>query len=151
MGNTAVGIRWRNVPIPEAHVAGILVGLGLHVFVPRHLIPTLLALWIAGWTLVAAGFLLAAWAVRTAGYVDTEGPSELVTTGPYTYSRNPMYVAWTVLYVGIAFIVNTVWLFVLLPLVMIVTHIIVVREERWLERAFGDAYREYKNDVRRYL
>jgi protein-S-isoprenylcysteine O-methyltransferase Ste14 len=55
------------------------------------------------------------------------------------------------LYVGIALILNTVWLFVLLPIVMVVTHIIVRREERSLERTFGDDYRDYRNDVRRYL
>lgn len=151
MVNRADIWRWRNVPVPETHVAGLVVGVGLHAFMPRHATPNLQSLWIAGWTLIGAGVLLGGWAVQTAGNVDIESPSELVTTGPFAYSRNPMYVAWTALYVGIAFIVNTVWLFLLLPFVMVATHIIVRREERSLESKFGDDYREYKNEVRRYL
>jgi protein-S-isoprenylcysteine O-methyltransferase Ste14 len=101
--------------------------------------------------LIGAGILLGAWAVRAAGNVDVESPSELVTTGPFAFSRNPMYVAWMALYVGIALVVNTVWLFVLLPVVLVVTHVTVQREEHSLESAFGDEYRDYKDDVRRYL
>ena len=62
-----------------------------------------------------------------------------------------MYVAWTALYVGITFVVNSVWLLVLLPPVMVATHITVRREECSVEETFGDDYRDYKNDVRRYL
>jgi protein-S-isoprenylcysteine O-methyltransferase Ste14 len=151
MKNRADMWRWRNVPVPEAHVAGIVVGAALHAFVPRHVSSTLQPLRIAGWTLITGGILLGTWAVRAAGNTDIENPSELVTIGPFAYSRNPMYVAWTALYVGIAFIINTVWLFILLPIVMVVTHITVRREERSLESAFGDDYRDYENDVRRYL
>ena len=143
--------RWRNVPVPEAHVAGLVLGAALHAFVPRQATPNLQPLLIAGWLLVGAGILLGAWAVRAAGNVDVESPSELVTTGPFAFSRNPMYVAWTALYVGIALVVNTVWLFILLPVVLVVTHVTVRREERSLESEFGDDYRDYRNDVRRYL
>ena len=151
MTNRADRWRWRNVPVPEAHVAGLVVGAVLHAFVPRHVTPDLQPLWVAGWALTGAGILLAVWAVRAAGNEDVENPSELVTTGPFAYSRNPMYVAWTALYVGGALVLDTVWPFVLLPVVLVATHIIVRREERSLESAFGDAYRAYRNDVRRYL
>lgn len=143
--------QWGNVPIPEAHVAGLVVGAALHWFIPKQVTTNLQPLWIAGLTLIGVGILLGAWAVWAAGNMDIERPSELVTTGPFAYSRNPMYVAWTALYVGIAFTVNTVWLFILLPIVLLVTHITVRREERSLESEFGDHYRDYKNDVRRYL
>jgi protein-S-isoprenylcysteine O-methyltransferase Ste14 len=151
MRSRAVIWRWRNVPIPEAHVAGLVVGAALHAFVPKQFTANLQPLWIAGWTLIGAGILLGAWAVRTVRDIHIESPSELVTTGPFAYSRNPMYVAWTALYVGITFVVNTVWLFVLLPVVLVVTHVTVRREERSLESAFGDDYCDYKEDVRRYL
>lgn len=149
--NRADTYRWRNVPVPEAHVAGLVVGLALHAFRPRRVTLTRQPSSIAGWSLIGVGVLLGAWAVRAAGSVDTKRPSELVTTGPFAYSRNPMYIAWTALYVGVAVVVNTVWVFVLLPLVMAATHITVRREERTLERAFGDDFRDYKNEVRRYL
>lgn len=143
--------RWRNVPIPEAHVAGLVVGMALQALMPRPALADRQLLWIAGWTSIAAGILLGAWAVRAAGTTDVEDPSELVTSGPFAYSRNPMYVAWTAIYVGVAFLVNSVWLFLLFPIVIVMTHLTIRREERSLERTFGDRYRDYKNDVRRYF
>lgn len=151
MRNRADTWRWSNVPVPEAHVAGLVVGAAFHTFTPRQLTLNLQFLWIAGWMLNAAAILLGAWAVMAVGDSDIENPSDLVTTGPFAFSRNPMYVAWTALFVGIAFVVNTVWLFILLPLVMVATHITVRREERSLESTFGSDYREYKDEVRRYL
>lgn len=151
MRDRAKGWRWRNVPVPEAHLVGLVVGGALHTFMPRQGFANLQLFWIAGWTLIAAGILSGAWAVRATGNTDIENPSELVSSGPFAFSRNPMYVAWTALYVGIAFVVNSSWLFFLLPIVMAVTHITVRREERSLERAFGDQYRDYKNEVRRYV
>lgn len=143
--------RWRNVPVPEPHVAGLLMGTALHAFIPWPVTRDLPLAWVAGWPLIAAGILLGAWAVRAVGNTDIDEPTALVSTGPYAYSRNPMYLGWTGLYVGIALVLNTVWLFVLLPVVMVATHFTVIREERSLETAFGDDYRDYKNDVRRYL
>lgn len=143
--------RWRNVPIPEPHVAGLVVGVALYAFMPRQAFADPQLLRIVGWTSIGAGILLGTWAVRAAGDTDVEDPSELVTSGPFAFSRNPMYVAWTAVYVGVAFVVNSVWLFLLLPIVMAVTHLTIRREERSLERTFGDRYRAYKNDVRRYL
>jgi protein-S-isoprenylcysteine O-methyltransferase Ste14 len=101
--------------------------------------------------LILAGLWLAAWGMRAAGDVDLERPDQLVRSGPYAFSRNPMYIASTLVYVGIAFVANAAWPLLLLPVVLLVTHIVVVREERSLERRFGAAYRSYKTSVRRYL
>lgn len=130
--------RWRHVPVPEAHMAGLVLGLTLHTFVSQQTLVKIQLLRIAGWVLIAAGVFLGAWAVGVAGNTAIEKPSKLVTSGPFTYRRNPMYVAWTAVYVGIAFLVTSVWLFLFLPIVSVVTHITVRREERSLERAFGD-------------
>jgi protein-S-isoprenylcysteine O-methyltransferase Ste14 len=143
--------RWGNVPVPEAHVLGLLVGAALHAVRPRQITQNRQPLSIAGWISISAGILFVAWAVSAVRNIDIERPTELVTTGPFAFSRNPMYVAWTALYVGITFVVNTVWLIMLLPLVMVATHITVRREERSMEETFGDDYHDYKNDVRRYL
>jgi protein-S-isoprenylcysteine O-methyltransferase Ste14 len=78
--------------------------------------------------------------------------SALVTTGPYRFSRNPMYVGITLLYVGVAIWVNTVWPLLFLPVILIVMHYgVIVREEAYLERIFGDEYRQYARRVRRWL
>ena len=58
---------------------------------------------------------------------------------------------WTLAYVGIALVADAAWPLLLLPVVLAVTHIVIVREERSLERRFGAAYRSYKRSVRRYL
>jgi protein-S-isoprenylcysteine O-methyltransferase Ste14 len=91
--------------------------------------------------------------VETVGTVlaRLERPDQLVVGGPYAFSRNPMYVAPTLVYVGIALAANAAWPPLLLPAVLPVTHVVVVREERCLEPQFGPAYRRHKTSVRRYL
>jgi protein-S-isoprenylcysteine O-methyltransferase Ste14 len=104
-----------------------------------------------GWPLLLAGSWLGAWAVRAAGRVNLERPNQLVDRGPYAFSRNPMYLGWTLGYVGVALVAGTAWPLVLLPVALVVTQVEVLREERSLERRFGDAYRSYRTSVRRYL
>jgi protein-S-isoprenylcysteine O-methyltransferase Ste14 len=143
--------RWANVPLPEAHLVGLGAGFLIQLIAPWTLPwPS----WIGhalGWPLILAGLWLAAWAVRTAADVKLERPNQLVRSGPYAFSRNPMYLAWTLAYAGIALVANAAWPLLLLPAVLLVTHLGVVREERFLERRFGTAYRTYETSVRRYL
>jgi protein-S-isoprenylcysteine O-methyltransferase Ste14 len=143
--------RWGNVPIPEAHLVGLATGILLQVVRPwRPPWPG----WIGqagGWLLLLVGLWLGAWAVRAAAGVDLERPDQLVDGGPYALSRNPMYVAWTAGYMGAALVTGTAWPLLLLPVVLVATQVAVLREERSLERRFGDAYRSYKASVRRYL
>jgi protein-S-isoprenylcysteine O-methyltransferase Ste14 len=143
--------RWSNIPIPEAHLVGLGTGIILQVVTPWR--PPWPA-WIghgAGWPLILTSRWLGAWAVRAADSVDLERPNQLLDSGPYAHRRNPMYVAWTVGYVGVALVLGTAWPLLLLPVVLVVTQVVVLREERSLERRFGDAYRIYKASVRRYL
>jgi protein-S-isoprenylcysteine O-methyltransferase Ste14 len=143
--------RWANIPMPEAHLLGLGTGILLQLITPWSL-PW--AAWIrrgGGCLLIVAGLWLGAWAVRAAAGVDLEGPNRLVDSGPYAFSRNPMYVAWTAGYAGIALVVGTAWPLLLLPVVLVVTQVVVLREERSLERRFEDVYRSYKTSVRRYF
>ena len=81
-----------------------------------------------------------------------EPTSAMVTTGPYALSRNPIYVSATVVYVGIAFVVNTLWPIVLLPLgIALLYYGVIAREESYMEKVFGDEYRAYRARVRRWL
>jgi protein-S-isoprenylcysteine O-methyltransferase Ste14 len=104
-----------------------------------------------GWPLIGIGLLLIGWAVRTIEDPDGHHPTGLATTGPYAFTRNPMYVGWTALYLGLASVLNTAWLFVMFPGVIATCHRVVRREERALEHEFGDEYRAYRREVRRYL
>lgn len=150
--------RWSNVPVPEPHVAGLVVGLACHLFRPWRVRErgdpgrtTDRSVRATGAALVGAALLVAGWAVRTVAEGDVERPTALVRSGPYAFSRNPMYVAWTVLYVGVALLANTRWPLLAFPGVVVTTHRIVRGEERYLERTFGDEYRAYRHEVRRYV
>jgi protein-S-isoprenylcysteine O-methyltransferase Ste14 len=143
--------RWRNVPMPEPHLGGLVAGILLGTFASW---PLFSAPWlghVTGWPLVLAGFWLATWAVMAAASVNVAVPNRLVVQGPYAFSRNPMYVAWTLGYLGITFVANTAWPLVALPVVLLMTHVVVLREERYLEGRFGAEYQRYMRSVRRYL
>jgi protein-S-isoprenylcysteine O-methyltransferase Ste14 len=76
----------------------------------------------------------------------------IVESGPYRFTRNPMYVAMSCAYVGISLLLNTVWALLPLPFVVIVVDLSVIRrEERYLTAKFGEPYREYCARVRRWL
>ena len=106
---------------------------------------------------LAAGIGLGSWArlhlKRRGTPVDPRRPTTaLVTDGPYRYSRNPLYLRVTLLYLSFAFLVNDIWFVAVLPLVLIVLHVgVISREERYLEARFGDDYRACKANVRRWL
>jgi protein-S-isoprenylcysteine O-methyltransferase Ste14 len=145
-------IRWANVPIPEGHIALLLLGVGLHLWRPRRLFQTSQAGRRLAWPLLLSGSFLAGWAVAAAQDQDIQKPSRLVTTGPYAYTRNPMYLAWNMIYVAAALLANSAWLLALLPALIFFTHFYAIKpEERYLDRQFGETYRRYCARVRRYL
>ena len=109
-----------------------------------------------GLPLVVVGALVMIWAVRTltAARVDPRfKPVEnIVSGGPYGYTRNPMYLAFTLIYVGMALAVNSFWPLLLLPFLLALMHYGVIRrEERYLESKFGDECRRYRTRVRRWI
>jgi protein-S-isoprenylcysteine O-methyltransferase Ste14 len=76
----------------------------------------------------------------------------IVRTGPYRFSRNPIYLAFSVFQLGIAIWVNSLWLLVTLVGAVALMHFVVIpREEQYLARRFGAAYLDYKASVRRWL
>ncbi len=76
----------------------------------------------------------------------------LITRGPFRYSRNPAYVALVLLYVGLAVVLDSIWvLAMLVPALTVLHHGVIVREERYLERLFGEEYRRYRARVRRWI
>ena len=147
------GIR---VPPPPIYLLALLLGLFLdrraHVpFLPRGVTRVL------GWPLVGGGMALAAWFARTMRGADTtlrtdKPVSRVVQDGPFRYSRNPGYLALAMIYAGIAVLRNSLWAIVLLPLVVyVIQREVIGREERYLERTFGEEYLDYKGRVRRWV
>ena len=109
-----------------------------------------------GVTLVLAAVGLFVYSVRTFRKAGTPVPGNLPTTtivraGPYRYTRNPIYVAFTLFQLGLAAWVNSAALLVtLLPAIALV-RVVIGREERYLEARFPMEYPQYKRDVRRWL
>jgi protein-S-isoprenylcysteine O-methyltransferase Ste14 len=76
----------------------------------------------------------------------------IVRTGPYRFSRNPIYLAFILLVFGLSVWLNNLWLLVtLVPAIGILAMAVIPREERFLERNFNDQYSSYKAQVRRWL
>ena len=142
---------------PPALFAGTLaLGLVLHWIRPASLLPPTVAR-VAGITLL----ILSGWLVRSAEAamkragtnVRPDQPTlALVTEGPFRWTRNPMYLATTGLYLSVTLLVNALWPAVLvLPMLIFLDWGVVRREEQYLAKKFGDAYREYKAQVRRWV
>jgi protein-S-isoprenylcysteine O-methyltransferase Ste14 len=130
---------------------GIGVGMALEIIASWRLTLTLSVRLAPGVALIVGGVVLIVWAVRSAGPVRLARPAQLVTTGAYRRRRNPMYVGWTLAYVGVALIVGSAWLLVLLPLVLVVIHVQTLAEERALERQLGELYAQYRARSRRHF
>jgi protein-S-isoprenylcysteine O-methyltransferase Ste14 len=110
-----------------------------------------------GVALLVCGLALGIAGARSLRAAGTNIPTALPTTalvaeGPYRWSRNPLYLAMTLLYAGIAILAESVWALVLLgPLLMVIRYAVILREESYLEEKFGQTYREYKSRVRRWI
>jgi protein-S-isoprenylcysteine O-methyltransferase Ste14 len=137
-----------------------IVALGLGMFL-NWLIPSSWfssgCLRITGALMGFIGTSLCSWGVyalhRAGTNVRPDRPvNALVTAGPFRYSRNPLYVGMTVIYVGICLSTGALWpLATLVPALVVVHWRIVLREEQYLESRFGDSYRAYKARVHRWI
>jgi len=127
-------------------VVGIAVGFAL-----ERVHPWRVGRRSGGWALIAAGGIVIVSAVRAAATNDLARPERLVTSGPYALSRNPMYVGWSLIHLGVGLAARSVWVVGTVPLAGVLIHRDVLGEERRLEEKFGDAYRHYRDTVRRYL
>jgi protein-S-isoprenylcysteine O-methyltransferase Ste14 len=144
---------------PFLYLACLALGFALDRLLP--LPPTFpevtLIRWAAGGGRIAVGLAIMAAGIHNFSRAATPVPSNqpvrvLVTTGIHGWSRNPIYVGMLLLYAGIGIAARSPWVLVLaLPLVIILRLGVVAREETYLERHFGDSYRDYKARVRRWL
>ena len=141
---------------PLVYGAAMVTGLLLEFGWPLPFLPRLLAA-LLGSVLVMVAVVVFAFAIRTFQTAGTPVPGNqpttvLVRTGPYRFSRNPIYVAFSLFQLGIASGVNSVWLVAtLIAAVALMATVVIPREERYLARRFGADYVEYKRAVRRWL
>jgi protein-S-isoprenylcysteine O-methyltransferase Ste14 len=143
-------------PPPFIYGGALLAGLLLQRLVPLRLLPGKTGR-IVGVVLIGSGLLVgvpAFRAMRRAGtQVDPrEETTALVISGPFRYTRNPLYLTQTLIYAGVAALANTLWPIVFLPgVLLVITKGVIEREEQYLERKFGDEYQQYKRQVRRWV
>ena len=144
------------IALPPVLFLGFLAaGIVLHLL--RPLPVASVAVRAAGIFLFLLGLLLGVWGGRTMTRAGTnihprEPSTALVVTGPFRYSRNPLYVALILMYAGLALAFNTLWPILLLAVLFPLVHWgIVRREERYLERKFGEAYSRYSAVTRRWI
>jgi protein-S-isoprenylcysteine O-methyltransferase Ste14 len=113
--------------------------------------------WIIAGSLSLVGLALAAAGIRNFSRAGTPVPTNeptraLVTTGIHGWTRNPIYLGLFLVYGGIGVAARSPWILIFtLPLALTIRYGVVAREEAYLERRFGDAYRAYTTRVRRWL
>ena len=141
---------------PFVYLISIGIGLLVHWFWPLPWLPASINVAIGAVLVIAAVALFVA-SVRTFKKAGTPVPGDLPTTiivraGPYRFSRNPIYVAFTLFHLGIAAWVNSAAVLIMaLPALGLMALVVIPREERYLEEKFPADYLPYKRNVRRWL
>ena len=144
------------VPPPLVFFVPLAVGLLLSHWIPTAYMDHAAANWVGG-TLIALGLTVALSAVYNFIHAGTnlrpDRPSSaLVRGGPYRFTRNPMYLSMTIVYLGVALMIQSAWSLLLLPLVVAFIQTQVIRrEEAYMERRFGAEYVRFKREVRRWI
>ncbi len=144
------------VPPPILLLGVVLVGYGLHQAWALEF-PS----W-SGWSVVGRALIGVGVAILVAGWVQfyrdktnvmhNKPSSHLIRSGLYRFSRNPIYVSGLLLQLGIALLLENLWMVLLVPVSKIVfDRYVIGREEAYLERTFGEVYMDYRRSVRRWL
>ncbi len=141
---------------PFVYGVAFVLGSVIHFLFPIVFLPTNPGRWLGVPLILAAGLIVAS-AFRALGRARTafdvrQPTTTIVTDGPFRYSRNPMYLSLTLLYMGLAVLINSLWILLLiLPVLSVIQNGVVKREEQYLERKFGEAYLRYRAQVRRWI
>jgi protein-S-isoprenylcysteine O-methyltransferase Ste14 len=148
-------------PPPVVYLGPLILGLLLNRRIPAPFLPRRLTR-IVGLPLFGGGVLLGGWTYGMMRRADTpiigepfvpgRPTSNLIKDGPFRYTRNPGYLAGAMVYAGVASLANALWALLLLPVTLLVMQRTAIeREERYLERKFGEKYLRYKAQVRRWI
>ena len=141
---------------PLVYLMSLAAGALIQIATPFPFLPGALALPL-GAPLVVLAIALFSYSVAKFRAAGTPVPARKPTTvivraGPYRFSRNPIYLAFSLLQLGIATWVNSLWLLAtLVAAVALIHYVVIPREEQYLERRFGAQYLGYKASVRRWL
>jgi protein-S-isoprenylcysteine O-methyltransferase Ste14 len=140
---------------PLAWGIAVIAGLAVNWLLPLPFLPAELPTgWLGAMVFVLAWF---AWAIVTITNAGSNVPTNRATTtivesGPYHFTRNPIYLGMFLGLIGLAIAFDNLWLLLMpVPFAFIIRYGVVAREEAYLERKFGDIYRGYYSRVRRWL
>jgi protein-S-isoprenylcysteine O-methyltransferase Ste14 len=143
-------------PPPLVYLGALAAGLLLDRFLPLAAFEARPAA-IAGLGFLALGALLMFLGMREfqrAGtdYRPYKPTTRIIESGPFRFTRNPLYLSLTLIYAGIALSLGSSWALVMLvPVLVIIRYGVIAREERYLTHKFGGEYLRYKEQVRRWL
>jgi protein-S-isoprenylcysteine O-methyltransferase Ste14 len=141
---------------PIIYAISILSGIGLNNHWPQDM-PYDINGYAWGGILIALAIAIAAWSLlhfhKAGTDVRPDKPdSSLITSGPFRFTRNPLYIVLTLTQITAALWLDNLWILLLvIPSVVVITFYAIAREERYLERLFGQDYLDYKKRVRRWL
>jgi protein-S-isoprenylcysteine O-methyltransferase Ste14 len=141
---------------PLVYLISLILGAVIQLATPFPFLPGMLAVPL-GAPLVVVAIALFTYSAATFRAAGTPVPARKPTTmivraGPYRFSRNPIYLSFSLFQLGIAMWVNSVWLLAtLVGAVALMHYFVIPREEEYLERRFGAQYLDYKASVRRWL
>ena len=142
---------------PIAWASAVLAGLVLNWLLPLSFIPAAVPAGALGAMVFALALALVACAIATMTRAGSNVPTNLPTTtivdtGPYRFTRNPIYLGMFLGLIGLAIAFENLWLLLMLvPFALVIRYGVVAREEAYLARRFGDDYRRYRASVRRWL
>lgn len=150
-----------NIPAPVIFFASLLAAWAIHqagfgLYLSTHTHVEIL-LRVCGQIVLAASMLLMGCAMHTfrrhgTAIMPNQPAQAVVQSGPYRYTRNPMYLGLTFMQLGLGLIYNSLWPLLWLPVVvLLVRYHIIEREERYLHGAFGSVYEQYCNTTGRWL
>ena len=144
------------VPPSVVQTLALVGGRVLHEVAPIAVLPGVAIEWL-GWCILAPSVVVLCWAAWDFHRVKTttnfrKAAAVLVTSGTYTFSRNPTYIGFLAIIVGVALRLNSAWILAMfVPTALFFHYNVILREEAYLERRFAGAYLAYKTSVRRYL
>ena len=144
------------VPPPLIYVVIFGLGLLLHQIAPLAVLPALPAR-AAALVFLGVGVVLLVWSNvlfrrEHTSLVPIKPSTALVVRGAYRLTRNPMYLGLLCVYIAAALWFGVLWALLLAPLVVLaVQRMVIAKEERYLEQKFGDSYRQYREQVRRWI
>jgi len=157
MNSTAQDVpRFGALRPPRIYLGSIVAGVLIGIAAPLPFVPLSLSVPL-GAPLVALAVALFVWAIAKFRAAGTPVPARepttaIVRTGPYRFSRNPIYLAYSLFQLGLAVSLDNGWLLATLVVaVWLIHHLVIPREEQYLERKFGAEYLDYKRSVGRWL